>query len=122
MKFSLISCKISSSGCSCGLHWVPCDSLPLFCWSGTGYPFSSFPSESCTNLFLGGEWFPSLFHLLIIALGAVSVPALCVILYYLSYNETKRERERRKRKKKMENQRNQQGEMVYETTVNKTST
>jgi hypothetical protein len=26
----------------------------IFLESGTGYPFSSFPSESCINLFLGG--------------------------------------------------------------------
>jgi hypothetical protein len=45
---------------------------------GPGYPFSSFPSESCTNLFWGGEWFPSLFHLLIFPHGIVSVPGHCV--------------------------------------------
>jgi hypothetical protein len=28
---------------------------------------------------LGGEWFPSLFHLPIFSLGTVSVPGLCVI-------------------------------------------
>jgi hypothetical protein len=48
--------------------------------SGTRYPFSSFPSEFCTNLFLGGEWFPSLFHLPIIPLGALSVPDLLVCI------------------------------------------
>jgi hypothetical protein len=74
--------------------------------SGCGDPFPSFPSESCTNLFFGGKWFPSLFHLPIIPLGAVSVPGLCVIYYYLTYNsktnKTKKEREKRKRKKKEE--------------------
>jgi hypothetical protein len=28
---------------------------------------------------LGGEWFPSLFLLLIFPLGTVSIPGLCVI-------------------------------------------
>jgi hypothetical protein len=45
----------------------------------SGYLFSSFPSESCVNLLWGREWFPSLFHLHITPLGAVSVPGLCVI-------------------------------------------
>jgi hypothetical protein len=43
------------------------------------YLFSSFPFESCVNLFLGGEWFPSLFHLPFAPLGAVYVSGLCVI-------------------------------------------
>jgi hypothetical protein len=63
--------------------WASLDSLGEFIFvlleSGTGYPFSSFPSESCTNLFWGREWFPSFFHLPIVPLGAVSVPGLCVI-------------------------------------------
>jgi hypothetical protein len=46
--------------------------------SGSGCPFSSFPSKSFTNLFFGGEWFLSLFHLPIIPVDAVSVPGLCV--------------------------------------------
>jgi hypothetical protein len=44
--------------------------------SGTGYLFSSFPSKFSTNLFLGGEWFPFLFHPPILPLGAVSVTCL----------------------------------------------
>jgi hypothetical protein len=35
---------------------------------------------------LGGNWFPSFFHLLIIALATVTVPVLCVIQYCLAYN------------------------------------
>jgi hypothetical protein len=49
--------------------------------SGSGYPFSSFCSKSYTTLFLGEEWFPSLFLLPIFPLGTVSVPELCVIWY-----------------------------------------
>jgi hypothetical protein len=30
MKFSVITCRISSFKCSFGLHWVPCHSLSLF--------------------------------------------------------------------------------------------
>jgi hypothetical protein len=66
--------------------------------SGTGYPFSSFPSESCINLFLGREWFPYLFHLPITPLIAVSVPGLCVIYYYLTYN-SKSNKTRKKKKR-----------------------
>jgi hypothetical protein len=47
--------------------------------SGSGYLFFSFHSGSCTNLLLGGKWFPSFFHLPIIALATVTVPVLCVI-------------------------------------------
>jgi hypothetical protein len=50
-----------------------------FVGSGSGYPFSSFPSDSCSNLFLGGVWFLSLSYLPIVPLGAVTVPVLCVI-------------------------------------------
>jgi hypothetical protein len=39
--------------------------------SVTGYPFSSFPSESCIKLVLGEEWFLSLFLLPIIPVGIV---------------------------------------------------
>jgi hypothetical protein len=46
---------------------------------GSGYLFSSFCSKYFTTLFLGGEWFPSLFHLLMFPLGTVSVPGLCVL-------------------------------------------
>jgi hypothetical protein len=77
--------------------------------SGTGYLFSSFHSESCTNLFWGGEMFPSLFHLPIIPLGAASVPGLRLIYYKLTYNsktnETKKEKkEKEGKQKKIENQ------------------
>jgi hypothetical protein len=48
--------------------------------SATGYLFSSFPSESCTNVFFGEEWFLSLFHLPIIPFGAISVPVLLVCI------------------------------------------
>jgi hypothetical protein len=47
--------------------------------SGTGYLFSSLPSESCINLFLRGEWFPALFCRPVAPFGAVSVPGLCVL-------------------------------------------
>jgi hypothetical protein len=49
--------------------------------SGSRYQFSSFHSKSSSTLFLGGEWFLSLFLLAIYPLGTVSVPGLCVILY-----------------------------------------
>jgi hypothetical protein len=86
--------------------------------SGAEYPFSSFPSESCTNLFWGGEWFPSLFHLPIIPLGAVSVPVFCNLVlanYSSKHYETKKEKEEKERKKKkeIENQRILQGVVVY---------
>jgi hypothetical protein len=74
MKFSVITCKISS--------------LRLFLWallgflvslifvlfeSITGHPFSSFSAESCIKLFCGGKWFPSLFLLPIASLGTVQL-------------------------------------------------
>jgi hypothetical protein len=80
MKFSVIPCRISSLRL---LLWASLGSLALFIFvlleSGSGYLFSSFLSESCTNLFWEGEWFPSLFHLPIFPLGTISVPELCVI-------------------------------------------
>jgi hypothetical protein len=105
MKFSVISYRISSFRL---FLWVSLVSLGqsvfVLLESGTGYPFSSFPSSSCTNLFLVGEWFPPLFHLSITPLVAFSVPGLCVILYLLTYNsktnETKKEREKRKKRRK----------------------
>jgi hypothetical protein len=45
--------------------------------SGTGYPFSSFPSESCIQLFLREEWFLSLFRLPITPLGTVQLSLPC---------------------------------------------
>jgi hypothetical protein len=42
--------------------------------------------SSCTNLLLGGNWFPSFFHLPITALAIVTVPVLCVIQYCLACN------------------------------------
>jgi hypothetical protein len=39
--------------------------------SGCEYLFSSFPSVSCTNLLLGGNWFPSFVCLPIVALAIV---------------------------------------------------
>jgi hypothetical protein len=44
----------------------------------SGYPFSSFPSGSFTNLLLRGEWFPSFFYLPIIPFGAVPVLLVCI--------------------------------------------
>jgi hypothetical protein len=41
--------------------------------SMTEYQFSLFPSESCIKLFLGGEWFPSLFLLPITLLATVQL-------------------------------------------------
>jgi hypothetical protein len=41
--------------------------------SGTGYPFSSFLSESYIKLFWGREWFPSLFLIPIAPLGTVQL-------------------------------------------------
>jgi hypothetical protein len=43
------------------------------------YSFSSFLSDSCTNLFFVGECFPSFLHLPIIPIVVVTVPVLCVI-------------------------------------------
>jgi hypothetical protein len=71
MKFSVITCRISS--------------LRLFLWASLGflasfiillesriwYPCSSFPFDSCIKLFLGRQWFPSLFHLPFTLLGTV---------------------------------------------------
>jgi hypothetical protein len=75
MKFSVITCRISSLRL---FLWALLGSLVsfiLFCLleSGTGYPFSSFPPESCIKLFWGREWFPSLFHLPITPLGTVQL-------------------------------------------------
>jgi hypothetical protein len=41
--------------------------------TGTGYTFSSFPSESYIKLFLVGEWFSSLFLLPIASLDTVQL-------------------------------------------------
>jgi hypothetical protein len=54
--------------------------------SGSEYLFSSFPSGSCTNFLLWGNWFPHFFYLPIIALGIVTVPVLCAIEYLLASN------------------------------------
>jgi hypothetical protein len=54
--------------------------------SGSEYLFSSFPSGPCTNLLLGGNWFPSFFHLPIITLAIDTVPVLCAIKYFLACN------------------------------------
>jgi hypothetical protein len=76
----VIACRISSFRM---FLWASLGSLVSFTFvlfkSETGYLFSLFPSQSCINLFLGGEWFPFPFHLPITPLGAVSVPGLCVI-------------------------------------------
>jgi hypothetical protein len=57
--------------------WALLSSLALFFFvlleSGIGYLFSSFPSESYIKLFFEGEWFPSLFLLLITPLGTVQL-------------------------------------------------
>jgi hypothetical protein len=78
MKFSLITCRISSFRCSCGLHWVPWYSLSLFCWS-LSLHFLHFPLNPVLIYFRGEEWFLPLFHLFIIPLGTVSVSGLYVI-------------------------------------------
>jgi hypothetical protein len=82
MKFSLITCRITSLGCSCGLHWVPWYSLSLFCWSlDRGIHFLHFALNPILLYFGGREWFPSLFLLPIFPRDTVSVPGLCVIWY-----------------------------------------
>jgi hypothetical protein len=53
---------------------------------------------------LRGEWFPSLFHLPIFPLGAVSVPGLCVssltiIKLIKPRKKEKKEKERKKKEK-----------------------
>jgi hypothetical protein len=62
MKFSVITCRISSLRV---FLWASLGSLASFFFvllgSGIGYLFSSFPSESCIKLFFGGEWFSFLF-------------------------------------------------------------
>jgi hypothetical protein len=60
----------------CKLYYIPVQGS---CLISNRYIFSSFPSDSCINLFWWGEWLPFLFHLSIAPLGAVSVPDLCVI-------------------------------------------
>jgi hypothetical protein len=54
--------------------------------SVSGYPFSSFPSGSCTDLLLGGKWFPSCFCLPNIALAITTVPILGITPYCLACN------------------------------------
>jgi hypothetical protein len=62
-----------------GLYLVPWGGLSLFSWSlELGIHILHIP-QSCTNLFLDVEWFPSLFCLPITPLGVVTVPGLCVI-------------------------------------------
>jgi hypothetical protein len=72
MKFSVITCRISSLKC---VLVALLGSLVSFIFvlleSETGYLFSSFPCESCIKLFFEGEWFPSLFHLPVAPLGTV---------------------------------------------------
>jgi hypothetical protein len=41
--------------------------------SGTGYPFSSFPTDFFIEFFFLAEWVPSLLLLLIAPLGAVKL-------------------------------------------------
>jgi hypothetical protein len=78
LKFSVITYRISSLRL---FLWASLGSLAQFIFvllkSVTGYPFSSFPSESCINLFLGGECFPSLFHLPIAPLCAICPWSVC---------------------------------------------
>jgi hypothetical protein len=61
-KFSVITCRISSLRL---FLWASLGSLASFIFvlleSRTGYPFPSFPYESCIKLCLGEEWFPSFF-------------------------------------------------------------
>jgi hypothetical protein len=58
--------------------------------------------------------FPSLFHLPIALLGAVSVPGLFVLKYYLTYNS-------KTNKTKNAKKRNQQEEVVHKQTGIKTN-
>jgi cytosine/uracil/thiamine/allantoin permease len=62
MKFSLITCRISSFRV---LLWSLLGSLVQFIFvlleSGSGYPFSSFCSKSCTSWFLGENGFHPFF-------------------------------------------------------------
>jgi hypothetical protein len=73
MNFSVICSKISSLRV---FWWASLGSLVssiiVLLGSGTSYPFSSFPTESCIELFFWGEWFPSLL-LPIASLGAVQL-------------------------------------------------
>jgi hypothetical protein len=72
--FSVITLRISSLRM---FSWAALSSLVSFIFvlleSGTGYPFSSFPSESYIKLFWGREWFPSLFHPPITPLGTLQL-------------------------------------------------
>jgi hypothetical protein len=54
--------------------------------SRSEYLFSSFPSGSCTNFLLWGNWFSCLLCLSVFALDGVIVPALCVIRCFLACN------------------------------------
>jgi hypothetical protein len=72
MKFSVITCRISSFLVFLWVSLGPWYSLSLFYWSlELGICFFSFPSESCVKLFWGGDWFPFIFHLPITPLGTV---------------------------------------------------
>jgi hypothetical protein len=70
MKFWVITCRLSSLEV---FLWPSLGFLASFIFvlleSGTGYPFSSFPSESCIKLFFGRELFQSFFCLPIAPLG-----------------------------------------------------
>jgi hypothetical protein len=72
MKFSVISCKISSLWV---LLWALLGSLVSFIIvlleSGARYPFYSLPSKSGIELFFGGEWFSSILLLPITSLGVL---------------------------------------------------
>jgi hypothetical protein len=81
MKFSVITCRISSLRL---FFWALLGSLASFIFvlleSGTGYPFSSFPYESCMKLFFGKEWFPSLFLIPLLHLVLCNyVPVTCFL-------------------------------------------
>jgi hypothetical protein len=54
MKFSVISCSISSFRICCEFHWVPWDSLSLFCWSlELIFHFLHFPLNPVLIYFFG---------------------------------------------------------------------
>jgi hypothetical protein len=84
MKFAVISCRISLSGCSCGLHWVPWDSLPLFCWSlELGIHFIYFPLNPVLIHFCRENVFHPFFVFPLNSFGAVTVlehPVLVLVL------------------------------------------
>jgi hypothetical protein len=93
------------------LCWVPWYSFSLLCWSlDLGICFLHFPLIPVLICCWGENGFHPFFHLPIIPLGAVTVPVLCVIEYYLAYNSKSNDiqngrvrRKRKQRKKRLKN-------------------